>query len=86
MTDLQCLGRDYRPGEAPEHSIVREAIRIIKLHLDKEWISEGCKADHAFGCASCQALLLSQELDGLAGWLDDLSLAPSDGDAPSPSD
>lgn len=28
------------------------------------------EAEHAFGCASCQALALQRQLDSLLGWSD----------------
>lgn len=49
---------------------VRQAIATIKAHLRTEWISDGCREFHAFGCASCQAVFLEQSLDALEGVLD----------------
>lgn len=71
MSDLACYGSNWHPDKAPSHDSVRAAVEIIREHMEAEWISEGCKADHAFGCASCQAVLLMRELDGLISWLDD---------------
>lgn len=49
---------------------LHKAIEVVKAHLDQEWISQGCEENHAFGCASCQAVLLKKQLDGLSGWED----------------
>lgn len=71
MSERACYGNNYHPGKGPDHNAVREAVEVIRKHLYSEWISEGCKADHAFGCASCQAVLLEKELDGILSWLED---------------
>lgn len=76
MSDTQCFGNNYKPDKAPAHSSVREAVETLRRHLEAEWISDGCKANHAFGCASCQAVLLLKELDGVLSWLDDEQAAP----------
>ena len=55
----------------PDSRQVKDAVEIIKAHLLSEWIVEGCQTDAAFGCASCQAVRLSADLDALVSWLDD---------------
>jgi len=70
--DLQCFGSNYKPQESPPHDEVRRAVETIKAHLNAEWISDGCKADHSFGCASCQAVMLERELDGIVAWLEEI--------------
>ena len=40
-------------------------IEAVKNYLDREWISKGCETEHAFGCASCQAVFLKKQLDSL---------------------
>ena len=71
MSELpMCFGSNWKPDQSPPHDHVRLAVNTIRAHLYSEWISDGCKADHAFGCASCQAVLLERELDGLVSWLD----------------
>lgn len=77
MSDLQCFGSNWKPDKSPSHDSVRAAVEIIREHLYAEWISDGCKADHSFGCASCQAVLLEKELDGIVSWLQELPLTPS---------
>ncbi len=44
-----------------------EAARVIKQHLDEEWIVDGCDepGNTAFGCASCRAVRLKKALDAL---------------------
>ena len=56
---------------------ILEAVDVIKRHLEKDWISDGCKTEAAFGCISCQAVRLSQDLDALASCLveDDAALS-----------
>lgn len=71
MRDKQCFGSNYKPDQGPDHGAVREAVETLRKHLYAEWISDGCKANHAFGCASCQAVMLERELDGVLSWLDD---------------
>lgn len=61
----------------PTHTEVYAAIEVIKAHLDKDWISEGCSIQsHVLGCASCQAVQLKRQLAGLAEFLkeDDAAL------------
>lgn len=84
MDNLVCNGPNYHPSKAPPHDEVRNAVETIKAHLSAEWISEGCKADHYFGCASCQAVFLQRELDGLVSWLEDLDTTPSAVPEPDP--
>jgi len=64
-----CQGPNYHPEKGPAYSAVKEAGEVIRAHLHSEWISEGCAADHAFGCPSCQAVFLERELEGLVSWL-----------------
>lgn len=58
----------------PTNTEILAAINTIKAHLDADWISEGCGIEyHVMGCASCQAVHLKRELDGLASFLDENS-------------
>lgn len=61
-------------ADKPTEAQVLAAIEVIKAHLDADWIS-CCEKDHAFGCASCQAVMLKKTLDGLASWFE----VPGDG-------
>ncbi len=42
---------------------VLAAIGVVRKHLTEEWISGGCRTEQSFGCASCRALQLDQELE-----------------------
>ena len=41
---------------------VMEAIRLLRDHLQEEWISDGCKSEPAMYCASCHAVELERKL------------------------
>jgi hypothetical protein len=41
---------------------VLSAMAVVRKHLAEEWISEGCRLEQDFGCISCRALRLDQEL------------------------
>lgn len=58
----------------PTNAEILAAIDIIKVHLDKDWISEGCgEKEHVMGCASCEAVHLKRQLEGLASFIDESS-------------
>lgn len=64
-------------NQKPTPQQVIDAVEVIKDHLKSQWISEGCEKDQAFGCASCQAVRLSNELDSLANWLKEDGAVPA---------
>lgn len=45
---------------------IAAAIEVINRYLDREWISDGCREGHSFGCASCSAIMLKTQLSGIA--------------------
>lgn len=63
----------------PENAEILKAIEVVKRYLDEEWITEGCLEHQAFGCASCRAIALRQELTLLADDLIDAALSPEEG-------
>ena len=52
-----------------ENQAILSAINVVKAHLDKGWISEGCYEHQTFGCASCRAVALRKELTLLEDYL-----------------
>jgi len=49
---------------------VAAAIRVVQDYLTSEYIVEECSGQMAFGCASCQAIMLRHELDVLLNEVD----------------
>lgn len=71
-------------SEKPNEAEVLAAIIIVKRHLDSDWISDGCREGQSFGCASCRALALRQELTLLEDYLIEDMASPSKASAPCP--
>jgi hypothetical protein len=58
-------------SDTPNYAELRTAIEIVKQHITDEWIIEECAGDEVFGCASCNAIRLRRELDGIQHYLDE---------------
>lgn len=48
-----------------------EAIAVVRKHLASGWISDGCREEQSFGCVSCRALRVDDDLRLLEEYLRD---------------
>lgn len=65
------------------HDEVLIAIRRVQKFLDTHFITEVCRGDKTFGCASCQAVGIHDDLEMLAQEIEDDQVRPSPPDHPT---
>jgi hypothetical protein len=54
-----------------DHDDILLSIRRVQRHLREDYIQEECRSDPQFGCISCHAVKLYDELEGLAAEVED---------------
>ena len=54
-----------------DHDEVLASIRRVQAFLEVNFITEGCREDRMFGCASCQAVGIHENLEMLAHEVED---------------